>query len=395
MLWAINFVTSMVGWSMGIALSVHIYQLTGSALWTAVMAAAPTVAGLMFGHLAGTVADRWNPLRTVQATLVSRIIVLLSLFFFAESPVGLAILVFVQAALHQIYRPAEQVLVADFVPADALAEANGLNSFASNATRLIAPALGGFVIGIFGFGWTALGMTALIASAAVLSFTLGRWYQPESPGDGTEVTDDAAPAITYLQLLRRNPRVRGLVLLQVLDAVKEGPLTALFPVLMLGVVGATSAEMGLANSAFAVSAVVAGPLVGVAINRLGYQLTIVGGAFVASSLIIVLVVWPSFPMAVIAFLLSGLPFTLSWVGSQTWLLLTAPRSMRGRVVGTNGAIYSGITLIAMLSSGFLAELVGVRWVIGVSTAVAVLGLVAVHFLLRSAGGGPETENSPQ
>ncbi|MDN6372162.1 MAG: MFS transporter, partial [Brevibacterium aurantiacum] len=163
MLWAINFTSSMVGWSMGIALSVHIYQLTGSALWTAILAATPTVSAIVFGHLAGTVADRWHPLRVVQLTLLARVVVLLGLFVVAESPGWLAILVFVQAAVQQIYRPAEQVLIADFVSAEALPEANGLNSFASNATRLVAPALGGFVIAVVGFGWTALGMTAFMA----------------------------------------------------------------------------------------------------------------------------------------------------------------------------------------------------------------------------------------
>ena len=126
MLWAINFTSSMVGWSMGIALSVHIYQLTGSALWTAFLAATPTVSAIVFGHLAGTVADRWNPLRVVQLTLLARVVVLLGLFVVAESPGWLAILVFVQAAVQQIYRPAEQVLIADFVSAEDLPEANGL-----------------------------------------------------------------------------------------------------------------------------------------------------------------------------------------------------------------------------------------------------------------------------
>ncbi|MDN5825489.1 MAG: MFS transporter, partial [Micrococcaceae bacterium] len=280
MLWAINFTSSMVGWSMGIALSVHIYQLTGSALWTAILAATPTVSAIVFGHLAGTVADRWNPLRVVQLTLLARVVVLLGLFVVAESPGWLAILVFVQAAVQQIYRPAEQVLIADFVSAEDLPEANGLNSFASNATRLVAPALGGFVIAVVGFGWTALGMTAFMACSAILSLTLGRWFQQSPPSEDAEMPDGSKSVGTYLKLLRRSPRARGLVLLQVLDAVKEGPLSALFPVLMLGVVGATSTEMGLANSAFAVSAVVAGPLIGVVIKRLGYQLTVVGGAAV-------------------------------------------------------------------------------------------------------------------
>ncbi|MGO3472068.1 MAG: MFS transporter, partial [Brevibacterium aurantiacum] len=224
---------------------------------------------------------------------------------------------------------------------------------------------------------------AFMACSAILSLTLGRWFQQSPPSEDAEMPDGSKSVGTYLKLLRRSPRARGLVLLQVLDAVKEGPLSALFPVLMLGVVGATSTEMGLANSAFAVSAVVAGPLIGVVIKRLGYQLTVVGGAAVAYSLIVVLVIWPSFPMAVIAFFLSGLPFTVSWVGSQTWLLLTAPRSMRGRVVGTNGAVYSCFTLITMLGSGVLADMIGVRWVIGVAAGVALIGLVPVHLLLRS------------
>lgn len=395
MLWAINFTSSMVGWSMGIALSVHIYQLTGSALWTAILAATPTVSAIVFGHLAGTVADRWNPLRVVQLTLLARVVVLLGLFVVAESPVWLAILVFVQAAVQQIYRPAEQVLIADFVSAEDLPEANGLNSFASNATRLVAPALGGFVIAVVGFGWTALGMTAFMACSAILSLTLGRWFQQSPPSEDAEMPDGSKSVGTYLKLLRRSPRARGLVLLQVLDAVKEGPLSALFPVLMLGVVGATSTEMGLANSAFAVSAVVAGPLIGVVIKRLGYQLTVVGGAAVAYSLIVVLVIWPSFPMAVIAFFLSGLPFTVSWVGSQTWLLLTAPRSMRGRVVGTNGAVYSCFTLITMLGSGVLADMIGVRWVIGVAAGVALIGLVPVHLLLRSVPKPTDASAEPE
>ncbi|MDK1358935.1 MFS transporter [Arthrobacter sp. zg-Y1219] len=402
-LWAINFASSMVGWSMGIVLSVHIYRLTGSALWTAVFAATPALAGLVFGHVAGTVADRWNPLRVVQLTLASRVVVLLGLFVVAEAPFKLALLVFLQAVIQQIYRPAEQVLIADLVSADNLPQANGLNSFASNATRLVAPALGGFIMVLVGFSGTALGLTVFMTCSAILSLTLGRWYRPKPPRDDNEGSDGTAPSGmqpvgTYLKLLRRNPRVRGLVLLQILDAVKEGPLTALFPVLMLGVVGATASEMGLASSAFAVSAVLAGPLMGTVIKRAGYHLPVIAGAAVAQSLIVVLVIWPSFPMALIVFFLSGLPFTVSWVGSQTWLLLTAPLAMRGRVIGTSGAIYSGVLLTTMLGSGALADIVGVQWVIGAAAAVAVLGLIPVHLLLRSgvssmdAGAVPQTQN---
>jgi hypothetical protein len=106
----VNLVSSLVGAGVGIALSVHLYQLTGSPLWTAVLAATPTVAGVAFGHLAGTVTDRWGaPLRIMRIALFLRVLVLMALFAVANSPLGLICAVFAQAAVQQPYTPAEQV----------------------------------------------------------------------------------------------------------------------------------------------------------------------------------------------------------------------------------------------------------------------------------------------
>jgi MFS family permease len=378
LLWVINLVSSMVGWSLGIALAVHIYLFTESALLTSVLAATSTVAGIVFGAMAGVVADRFDRLRIVQGALLARAALLVGLFGVAESVPGLIAIVFLQATVQQFYGPAEQVLIASYVSNDDLPEANGLNSFASNATRLIAPALGGFVIAWAGFGWTVLGMSVLMTVSMALSQFLPRDHS--RAGRNGEEADPAAHR--FRTIMRTNTRARGLVLLQILDAVKEGPLSALFPVLMLGVIGASAGEMGLANSAFAVTAVIAGPFVGLTIRRLGYRLPVVVGAAVANSLIVVLAIWPSTPMALVAFCLSGLPFTISWVGTQTWLLLSVPDSARGRIVGTSGAAYAAVLLAAMLGSGVLAEVIGARWVIGGAAAISVAGLIAVNRLVR-------------
>ncbi|MDT8914983.1 MFS transporter [Amycolatopsis sp. PS_44_ISF1] len=381
-LWAVNLVSSMVGWSLGIALSVHVYLLTRSAFLTSVLAATSTVAGIAFGALAGSTADRYDRLRIVRSGLLVRALLLVALFGLADSGPGLVAVVFLQATVQQFYGPAEQVLIASYVSGDELSDANGLNSFASNATRLIAPALGGFVIAWAGFRWTVAGMSVLMAVSFLLSLRL-----PAGPAERTSRAS-AGPGGGVRELVRTNARVRGLVLLQLLDALKEGPLSALFPVLMLGVIGATSGEMGTANSAFAVTAVIAGPVVGITVRRLGYRLPVVAGAAIANALIVVLAVWPSTPMALVVFALSGLPFTLSWVSTQTWLLLTVPETSRGRIVGTTGALYAAILLVTMLTAGALADVVGVRWVLGATAAAAVLGLLAVERLVRTPVEGP-------
>lgn len=121
---------------------------------------------------------------------------------------------------------------------------------------------------------------------------------------------------------------------------------------------------------------------------MGYRLPVIVGAAVSNLLIVVLAIWPSTAMALVAFLLSGLPFTLSWVGTQTWLLLSVPDKVRGRVVGTTGALYASVLLATMLGAGVLAEVVGVRWVLGVTAALAVAGLVVVDRLVRSPAETP-------
>ena len=392
----VNLVSSLVGAGVGIALSVHLYQLTGSPIWTAVLAATPTVAGVAFGHLAGTVTDRWGaPLRIMRIALFLRVLVLMALFAVADSPLGLICAVFAQATVQQLYTPAEQVLIADYVTVEDLAEANGLNSFASNATRLVGPALGGFTMGWAGFRWTVIGVTTLMLLSTLLSLLLrGSGRKTPTAGDTAEEGTEGA-GDRYLAIVRRSRRVRGLVLLQLLDAIREGPLSSLFPVLMLGVIGATSGQMGLVNSLFAVSALIAGPMIGTVVRRLGYRLPLLLGAAISNGAIVVLAIWPSLPLALIAFVVSGLPFTISWVGGQTWLLLSTPLSLRGRIVGTTGAIYAGVSLVAMLASGVLAEWFGPRWVIGVGAFIALVGLIAIAALLDERQQPTSTSQTAQ
>ena len=393
---AVNLVSSAVGSSVGIALSVHLYQLTRSPIWTSVLAAVPTVAGVAFGHLAGTVADRWSaPLRIIRIALFLRVLVLMALFALANSPLGLVCAVFAQAVVQQLYTPAEQVLIAHYVTVEDLVDANGLNSFASNATRLVGPALGGFIMGWAGFRWTAIGVTTLMLLSTLLSLLLRGSGRKTPTAGGTAEEGEEGGDDGYLAVLRRSRRVRGLVLLQLLDAVREGPLSSLFPVLMLGVIGATSGQMGLVNSAFAVSAVFAGPVIGTVVRRLGYRLPVLLGAAISNGAIVVLAIWPSLPLALIAFVVCGLPFTISWVGGQTWLLLSTPLSQRGRIVGTTGAIYAGVSLVAMLASGVLAKWFGPRWVIGLGSFIAVAGLIVITALLNERQQPTSTSQTAQ
>ena len=146
------------------------------------------------------------------------------------------------------------------------------------------------------------------------------------------------------------PTARGVAALQMLDACKEGALSGLFPVLMLGVIGTSSAFMGIVNSAFAVTALLAGPTIAFTVRRFGYRLPIATGTAVSGALLLALSLHPTPAAALGVFALSGYPFTIAWVAANTMLILHTTENFRARAVGGINSLYS----ITMLTSAGLA-----------------------------------------
>ena len=181
--------------------------------------------------------------------------------------------------------------MAGLVPPEQLPAATGAISAALNVTRLVGPAVGGALVAAVGFRVTTVVVAAALAGAAGLLGALPRAAgtarsgvdRHDLPG-GAVQRRAGAWARGWLVVSTGRDR-RAVVVLQLADAVKEGTLSALFPVLLLGVIGAGPAFTGVVNSSFAVTAVVAGPVVGLVTRRFGYPGPMITGAVVAAGLL--------------------------------------------------------------------------------------------------------------
>lgn len=175
--------------------------------------------------------------------------------------------------------------------------------------------------------------------------------------------------VSGLNQIRSVPNVRAITILHVLDALKEGALSTLFPVIMLGVLGTTPSFMGMVNSSFALTAILGGPLVASAVHRLGYRIPIAVGTGISAALIVVLAAIPSPTSAFAAFALSGLPFTISSVAAATLLLLSTKDTHRARVVGTVGGIDAAVTAVGAVVAGLVATATGPLPVLAVAAGI--------------------------
>jgi MFS family permease len=291
-----------------------------------------------------------------------------------------------QSAQMQFYGPAEQATVADAVADQDLPAAMSANSVAGNVTRLAGPALGGVLVTLIGFTATTTAISAVLAAAAILLSLL-----PSSPQTASARRSILHDWIDGLHLTARQPHARSVAVFQILDSIKEGPLSALFPVLMLGTIGSTAAYMGTVNSSFAVTAILGAPLVGLVTRRLGYRWPIAAGATISGGLLLLLAGLPNHATALTTFLLAGFPFTISWVAANTWLLANTKPAQRGRVTGTTSTLNAAATATFAAVAGAAAQTFPVPTVLAAAAGVEILAGPVFLIMTRHMNREPTIE----
>ncbi|MEM9517359.1 MAG: MFS transporter [Actinomycetota bacterium] len=173
--WALAEAVTMTGTAMSfVVLPVLIFDLTGSAGWTGLVFATRLVPYLLFGLVAGPVADRWNRRRLIiggnliEGTLVATVPLAAAFDVLTIAHVfGVA---FLSATAYVFSDAAVFGAVPALVPRERLAAANGLLSTLAAAADIVGPILAGVLVATIGAA-NALSLDAasFIAAAAVQS----------------------------------------------------------------------------------------------------------------------------------------------------------------------------------------------------------------------------------
>jgi MFS family permease len=153
LLWFAGLISMIGDWMLFIALPIYTYNLTHSSLATGIMFMAGTLPRIFAGSLAGVFVDRWDRQRTMVIADFSRVGLVL-LLLMVQSPESIWIVyvvAFLQGIISQFFGPAENALLPQLVESSDLVAANSLNALNNNLARLGVPALGGLILGSFGF----------------------------------------------------------------------------------------------------------------------------------------------------------------------------------------------------------------------------------------------------
>lgn len=361
------------------------YGLTGSGAAVGLVGVAEAVALAVVAPFAGVLVDRWSRAHTMAAVVLVQAVLLLPLLGVRDAG-GLSLLLavtFLVNAASQFFVPAATAALPVVVGRAEVGAANGLLQTATSLVLLTAPALAAGALATVGAHNLVLGLIALYVVSSPVLFLVPA---------GRPVRDDAGRPAFLLELRAGWRYVAGRPNLLALAAVALSATMGTSALGVLDVVFVTQALGGPPElAAVLLTATGAGHLVGGAVVALlgprlsGRYHRLLGVAVGAEGLaVLAYALAPALAPAAAALFVLGVLYLFAGVSFVTLLQLGTADAYLGRVMGL---VTTGMALAAILSAsvgGVLADVVGIRQVLGaISVCLAVVGLLAL-LLIREA-----------
>jgi DHA3 family macrolide efflux protein-like MFS transporter len=339
-----------------------VYTQSGSALQTAIIQAIWHLPSVLFGPIAGTLADRWDRKRIMVASnvLSAAVVGAVAVAMPARGPVPPVVVfaaIFALNSLNTFLAPARFSIVPEVVGRDLLATATGVFTTIRHVASLLGNALAGIVIAAAGATWAVTGdaVSFLIAALSIAVAALPARTDPPSSAEKRPSllrdTVDGWRAIADL------PVIRAMVWLGVLVNVASflGPL---YPALVSQRLHGSAAAFGLLEAVSVVGAMAGGALAGALERRLGAGRVLIVGWSLAG--VCILGMAASTWLALTAVLEATHAFGITAGGVSIGALTAAlvPETYRGRVAGITGGVAVVAIPCSALLGGWLADLLG-------------------------------------
>ena len=336
-----------------------VYRLTESSLMLGLVAFAGQVPTLLFGLLAGVVADRFNRYRVI---LIALYLAMFQAFVLGILTMNEWITVWqvfalalIAGTIQAFEMPARQSFLMEIVGKDDLASAIALNATLVNGARILGPALAGILVAQFGEGVCFLfnGCTFLAIIGGFLAMRLPP--RPVEPPATESTTTFIREGITYAF---RTPAIRLLLILVSMISLLSTPYTVLMPIFAGEILHSGPNGMGMLMGAAGAGAVVG------ALFMARHQGTEQLGRVMAFAFIrfgvglILFSLSRSFWLSMIFLPLVGSGFMVPMAATNTMLQTLSPDHLRGRVMSLFFIMFMSAPPIGSLLAGFLAPIIG-------------------------------------
>jgi len=382
-LYFIGQIVSMIGtWLQMVALGWLVLEMTGSAFQVGMVAAASSLPTLFLSLFGGVIVDRYDRRKILLFTQAASMVLAIVLALFTLTgtvtvPV-IMVLAFLLGCIGSVATPAIQAFLSEMVDREQLHSAVALNSAIFNASRVIGPAIAGFMISWVGTGGAFMsnGLSYLAVIAALLAIrTVSRRTAPLAKQSPLESIRDG------LSYTWGHPLLRTIVLFVSVVSIFGWSFMSMLPVVAKQTFGLGSEGMGLLFSAFGTGSLSGTVLVSMLSGRIRSDVMVIGGILVFGLALTAFTFAEEEGIAMLFLFLSGIGMLSAFATMTATVQSLVEERYRGRVMSIYLMVLMGFIPIGNFQVGLLSEHLGTALAIRIGSILVLCATLSL-FLYR-------------
>jgi len=376
---------SLIGtWMQKTAVSWVIYSLTHDKFMLGVSLFASQFPSFVFSLLGGVVSDRYNRFRVLLATQAASMIqaTLLAILILAGhyevwEILSLSVLL---GIINAFDVPARQSLVYEMIDDKKyLPNALALNSSMVNLSRLIGPAIAGFVIETLGDGACFL-LNALSFLAVIGSLLLMRLPKYNDVAHSKNALTELREGFSYL---KKTPSIGFVIIMLGVISFFVLPYSTLLPVYAKDIFKGTASTFGILDSVIGLGAFSGAIFLASLKPGSNLKKVLAINTLVFGTGLVLFSHEGNYPLALVFATVAGFGMMSQVTVSNTLIQTTVEPSMRGRVISFYAMAFFGMQPFGGLLIGAVSKWIGAPDTMLAEGLIALLiGLLHFRFLRR-------------
>jgi MFS family permease len=354
------------------------FQLTDSALALGVVSAAVAIPMLLLAPFGGVLADRVERRRLImsaQALAIASEVITLALLITDQLQFWhLTVTAGMMGCAFPLIMPARQAIVVNIVGKRGLGAAVALNMAGVNVTRVVGPALAGFLIPVIEVKGVYM-MNLSLYMMALFAMTRVRRVPPPAEARAHSIAKNLVEGFRYVW---SNRLILILLLYGLVPMFLAMPFQALLVIFARDVWQTGSSGLGILNAAAGIGAVAGSFYVASRAGDAGRLRLMMVSVVAFGTLLAGFAGSPWFLPAVGLIFVANIFASIFGTLNNTAIQLLIPDSVRGRISSFLMMSFS-LPLLGTLPVAAAAQRLGAPMAVGIASILAVLAALAFYF----------------
>lgn len=276
--------------------------------------------------------------------------------------------------------PARHAFVSDIVSEKELSNAVGLNSVAFNSARLVGPAIAGILIALIGSGWVFM-INVLSFIPLLIALHKFKTRLPAVVADNSKATPDMAKFFDGFRYIWQHREMAVILVMSFLICSLGMNFSVYLSAMTVHVFQGHADQYGFLISMMAIGSISGAMVTASRRSSPSFRFMIYVAAMFAVSCFLVAISTSFWAFAALLIFL-GLSLQLFTTSTASYMQVTTEKRYRGRVMAVVLATALGSTALGAPLVGWIADVFGARWAIGMGSISGIIAASLGFWFLR-------------